>query len=99
MSSQRRVIHEATMHGPPASYANPTPPAETLAAPAIGARPVSDADLALLQRARDMEREVMALRDLLAAGPGDAARQQQLKEEIVRLLSKVIMFRAGLARV
>jgi len=35
---------------------------------------------------------------LLAAGSANAGRDQHLKEEIVRLLSKVIMFRVGLAR-
>jgi len=87
------------MHGLPASYdIAATPPAGALTVQPSAVRPVSGAELALLLRARDIEREVMALRGLLAGAAGDAARQQQLKEEIVRLLSKVIIFRAGLAR-
>ena len=98
-SSKRCVIHEADMHGLPASYAiAATPPAEASTVPPSVVRPVSDAELTLLLRARDIEREVMALRGLLLAAAVDAGRQQQLKEEIVRLLSKVIIFRAGLAR-
>jgi hypothetical protein len=85
------------MHGPPAACSiAATPPAE--AAERRADHRVSEAELMLLRRARDIEREVMALRDLLRAGSGDAGREQQLKEEIVRLLSKVIVFRAGLAR-
>jgi len=87
------------MQGLPATYGvATTPPAEALTAELLAGHPVSDADLTLLLRAREIEREVMALRVLLAGGSGEAGHQQYLKEEIVRLLSKVIVFRAGLAR-
>lgn len=75
------------MHAPPAAHETAAPrQAEALAA-----------ELTRLLRVRGLELEVLALRDLLAAGSGDAACESQLKE-IVRLLSEVIMFRAGLAR-
>lgn len=87
------------MQGPPATYSMAaTPQGAPLTADLSALRPVSDAELALLLRARALEREVVMLRDLLAVGSADAGHEQQLKEEIVRLLSKVIMFRAGLAR-
>jgi len=87
------------MHGPPAAYGiAATPQTEALMADLLAGQPVSDADLTLVLRARDIEREVMTLRGLLAAGSANAGCDQHLKEEIVRLLSKVIMFRVGLAR-
>ena len=99
MLLKRYVIPEASMHGPQAACSiAATPQADALATELSSGHPMSDVELTLLLRARDMEREVMALRDLLRAGSGDAGREQQLKEEIVRLLSKVIMFRAGLVR-
>src|SRR5471030_43776 len=99
MPLKRYVIPEAHMHGPPAAYGiAATPQTEALMADLLAGQPVSDADLTLVLRARDIEREVMTLRGLLAAGSANAGRDQHLKEEIVRLLSKVIMFRVGLAR-
>ncbi|WP_295989971.1 hypothetical protein [Rugamonas sp.] len=100
----------APPHAPAAMYGiAAAPPAPTLTVEPVEAvglaglagaagHPVSDADLTLLLRARNIEREVMALRDLLSAASGDAGREQFLRKEIVRLLSKVILFRAGLAR-
>src|SRR5476649_596409 len=99
MPLKRYVIPEAHMHGPPAAYGiAATPQTEALMADLLAGQPVSDADLTLVLRARDIEREVMTLRGLLAAGSANAGCDQHLKEEIVRLLSKVIMFRVCLAR-
>lgn len=87
------------MHGPPAADSSAATPRGEVAAPERPAgQAAAGADLAPLLRIRAIERDVMALRGRLAGAAGDAGREQALKEEIVRLLSKVILFRAGLAR-
>ncbi len=45
-----------------------------------------------VQRVRELEREVALLRSTLAAG----GRDQEWKDEVVRLLSEVVLFRLSL---
>jgi len=49
-----------------------------------------------LRRIRELEREVALLRATLAAMPADALRRQECKDEVVRLLSEVVLFRLAL---
>jgi hypothetical protein len=49
-----------------------------------------------MQRVRDLEREVIILRQTLAAMPEGAGRNQEWKDEVVRLLSEVVLFRLAL---
>ena len=48
-----------------------------------------------VQRVRELEREVAILRNTLAAMPA-AGRNQEWKDEVVRLLSEVVLFRLSL---
>lgn len=49
-----------------------------------------------VQRVCDLEREVAILRNTLAAMPDAAGREQVWKDEVVRLLSEVVLFRLAL---
>lgn len=49
-----------------------------------------------VQRVCDLEREVAILRNTLAAMPDAAGREQIWKDEVVRLLSEVVLFRLAL---
>ena len=49
-----------------------------------------------LRRVCELEREVAILRATLAALPADALHRQECKDEVVRLLSEVVLFRLAL---
>ena len=51
-----------------------------------------------VQRVRDLELEVEILRRTLAAMPDAARQDQQWKDEVVRLLGEVVMFRLALGQ-
>ena len=49
-----------------------------------------------VRRVRDLEQQVALLRRTLAAMPADGGRDQAWKDEVVRLLSEVVLFRLAL---
>ncbi|MYM27119.1 hypothetical protein GTP58_02145 [Duganella sp. CY15W] len=53
---------------------------------------------ASVRRVRDLELEVEILRRTLAATPAAALQDQQWKDEVVRLLAEVALFRLALDR-
>ena len=49
-----------------------------------------------VQRVCELEREVAVLRSMLASESNAAGREQIWKDEVVRLLSEVVLFRLAL---
>jgi hypothetical protein len=49
-----------------------------------------------MQRIGELEREVALLRATLASLPAGALQRQEWKDEVVRLLSEVVLFRLAL---
>ena len=49
-----------------------------------------------VQRVRDLEREVAVLRATLLSMPAGSRDEQEWKDEVVRLLSEVVLFRLAL---
>ena len=49
-----------------------------------------------VQRVRELEREVAVLRATLANIPAGSVDEQEWKDEVVRLLSEVVLFRLAL---
>jgi len=57
---------------------------------------VSMEPLESMRRVCELEREVAILRATLAAMPAGALHRQECKDEVVRLLSEVVLFRLAL---
>ncbi len=72
------------------------PQTDALEAEMLGSLLVPQVALRALQGARELESEVTLLRGVLDAMPAAARRDPASKQEIVRLLSKVILFRLAL---
>lgn len=72
------------------------PQTDALEAEMLGSLQVPQVALRALRGARELESEVTLLRGVLDAMPAAARRDPASKEEIVRLLSKVILFRLAL---
>lgn len=49
-----------------------------------------------VQRVCELERDVAVLRSMMAAAPDTEGREQIWKDEVVRLLSEVVLFRLAL---
>jgi hypothetical protein len=74
-----------------------TPQTDALLSELLGGCQLSDAASKIVQQARNLELEAAILRRALAATP-HAARDQQWKDEVARLLTKVVLFRMALGR-
>jgi hypothetical protein len=59
---------------------------------------ISDQARTSVQRVGELELEVEILRHSLAAMPAAALQDQQWKDEVVRLLGEVVLFRLALDR-
>jgi cytochrome P450 len=73
------------------------PQSDALAAELLTRPELSERAWRAVQGARQLEREVMRLGVALAASSGAGARTPAAQEELVRLLSKVVLFRVALA--
>lgn len=76
---------------------DPARQTDALAVEVSTGRDVSRAALQAVQRVRDLECAVRKLRKELDGMSAEAARQPARREEIVRLLSEVALFRLALA--
>ena len=57
---------------------------------------VSSQSIESVQRVGELEREVAVLRSTLAGMPANSLEEQEWKDEVVRLLSEVVLFRLAL---
>jgi hypothetical protein len=64
--------------------------------PEGGAMGSSVEPLESVQRVRELEREVAVLRATLTSMPAGSLDEQEWKDEVVRLLSEVVLFRLAL---
>lgn len=73
-----------------------TPQTDALVDELLEARQIPAVAFPSVARARELEREVMVLRQALAAMPANAVPSQQWQDDIARLLSELLLFRLAL---